>query len=449
MITNNASIDKQRNARDFGPLSIIQVIGHGLTHLDMDTRYEMEINLEDLMGTCPNLVSSRLGSEVLLNTASLVNNHVYPKMIHFEIRNQRTTLSQENLEAMFKAFPSLIKLRATHGKGTRSLSLIHRYCPRIQWIEYNGAPYAPAEPPPYPSDHHDNDHPNAIILRSNVKFHMDDVVSGVRSHADTLEFFDFVGRFDGGMPSNMDHTPVHFPRLIQFGLYSRRRYDVRFSCWMLSNSPNLEFARLRASGVLSETLDCLRSSRHLKRLQIALSPRPAQDDYHQALERFFQHHVKLGKTSSLETLSLYSIPPPSSNDDTVPVLASWLLSVAHLSRLKSLTLHVEFDMDASFLPFMNALSQHCHILEFIDLCCFEYSVEEGSLSPLQRLRNLKHVGIHARTLPEEDILHFQNFPALKQLYVSTNMLSQNTQDTLLASIEKVVIKCTTYTTTAV
>ncbi|KAI7874852.1 hypothetical protein K492DRAFT_183494 [Lichtheimia hyalospora FSU 10163] len=424
--------DNEKYVQDFESLSILPMLGNGLTHLDIDIHFKtIYINLESIMQACPKLISCRVGASALLNTSSL-GNYVYPKMIHFEIRNRHITLSQKNFEAIFKAFPSLIKLSANHGKDTRSLSLIHRYCPQIKWIEYNDAPFACNTRP-------SARYQDVIILRSYIKFYTDDVVSVVGAHADTLEYFDFIGTLDGDMQTK---TPVHFPRLVYFGFYGRKHYDVRFSNWLLLNSPNLEHVRLRASGIHTETLDSLRSLHHLTRLVMCFSPSPSQENYHQALERLLQHHIDLGNTSTLESLSLYSVPPPQ-DDTTLPTSSSWLFLIARLSCIRSLMLHMKFDMDTRFVAFMKTLSQTCHALESINLYCFDNSMAHGVISPLQHLQKLKSLEIYAKTLSEQDLLDLQYCPALKFLSLCTNTLSQNTQRTLLASIEKVITKVAT------
>lgn len=418
------------NWHDPGSLSALRMIGDGLTHLEIDIWHGMTMKFEDILELCPNLVSCTLGGGVALDTSSLCN-HVYPKLIHLAIRNLYVTLPQESLEAIYKAFPSLTKLLAKPAIDTRPLALISQYCPRLQWITLQSGFLLPLIG-------HINGIRHALILQFRRQCYMEDVVSLVRAHAEQLELLNLMVRSMNDVDISTQND-IQFPQLAQLALHSTEHYHAGFSTWVISNAPNLRYVRLIASAVQSKTLDCLISLQHLNRMELRFEPDSCDQNYHQALERLLQHHVRLGTRSTLEKLSLFNVlPSPSSSGSVIP---SWLYPVAHLVRLRMFALMTQFDMDASFVSFMEALAANCVALEDIEVTCDHGLVAEGVIAPLQQLKNLKSIAIYCNSLPEHDVLQMQNCPALECLSIdmSGNAVSQSTKDALSASIKEVCI----------
>ncbi|KAI7874854.1 hypothetical protein K492DRAFT_174074 [Lichtheimia hyalospora FSU 10163] len=145
--------------------------------------------------------------------------------------------------------------------------------------------------------------------------------------------------------------------------------------------------------------------------------------------------------STLEEIDVFNISPATSSTYLNSVVPSWLFLIPHLARIKRFTLVPGFDMDASFVRFMDTLAQNSLELEEISLELASYSIAQGVLSPLQQLKNLKSIVIQCDKLCEHDILELQSCPALNHLCIHTqiNQLSPSTQDALSASIKRVTI----------
>lgn len=406
--------------------------GNGLTHLEIDIWHGMTMRFEDILEMCPNLVSCTLGGGVALDTSSLCN-HVYPKLVHLAIRNLYVTLPQESLEAIYKTFPSLTKLLAKPAIDTRPLALIHQYCPRLQWVNLQSGFLLPL------IGHVDGIR-HALILQFRRQCYMEDVVSLVRAHAEQLELLNLMVRSMADDVAISIQNDIQFPQLVQLALHTTEHHHAGFSTWVISNAPNLRYVRLIASAVQSKALDCLISLQHLNRLELRFEPDSCDENYHQALEKLLQHHAHLGARSNLERLSLFNVLPSSSSSPD-SVIPSWLYPVAHLSRLRIFALMTQFDMDASFVSFMEALATNCAALEEIEVTCDHGLVAEGVFSPLQRLKHLKSIAIYCNSLPEHDVLQLQNCPVLECLSIDMpgNAVSQSTKDTLSASIKEVCI----------
>lgn len=387
------------------------------------------MKFEDILELCPNLVSCTLGGGVALDTSSLCN-HVYPKLVHLAIRNLYVTLPQESLEAIYKAFPSLTKLLAKPAIDTRPLALIHQYCPQLQWLTLQSGFLLPL------IGHVDGIR-HALIMQFRRQCYMEDVVSLIRAHAEQFQLLNVMVRSMNNADISTQND-IQFPQLVQLALHSTEHHHAGFSTWVISNAPNLRYVRLIASAVQSKALDCLCSLQHLNRLELRFEPGSRDKDYHQALERLLQYHAHLGTSSTLERLSLFNVLPSSSPDSVIP---SWLYPVAHLPRLRMLALMTQFDMDTSFVSFMEALAANCVALEDIEVTCDHGLVAEGVISPLQQLKNLKSIAIYCNSLPEHDVLQMQNCPALECLSIDMpgNAVSQSTKDTLSASIKEVCI----------
>ncbi|KAJ8652704.1 hypothetical protein O0I10_011649 [Lichtheimia ornata] len=402
----------------------LRLIADTLTHLEI--QLYPDIQLRDVLETCPNLVSldAKDVDFVMPSSPSLR----YPKITHLAIHEMsERARSYVNMIDLLSRFPSLLSFVITPMPGSGLLTVLHKYFPYLQVLYFGERVYGEDNIDVRPNGRKGIVSAYLGGFEANINtYRHDDLVQFLHLNRNTLEELEFEGDIDDGnsfwklengkviQQRDNQHSPLRsgdddptqtgtsFMKLGRID-FSGAEPDVCGSLitWLISNAPNLKATSLNQSYIQSNVANSMIQLKHLSKLEIHRTP--TVDDF-EGIIQFFQHHIEMGDQSALEEIVTYKISPG----------IAWMPLIPRLKRLKKLKFLVNAIHD-NCIPLMDEMAQGCPALEKLILGLPEAELPDDVLKPWRRHQNLKCLKFGAESLTANDAITLCTFSNLKTL----------------------------------
>ncbi|KAI7873822.1 hypothetical protein K492DRAFT_211916 [Lichtheimia hyalospora FSU 10163] len=392
---------------DTGSQETMHVLLRGmpaLMHLDIShvDRHDAIFRLFELLDHCPTLVHLKVSKP--LSTAVQANTHKsYPNLVHLEWMNGNS------LETYIHHFPNLTILQVSNPPSLAALNIIYQGCPKLQQLHisrsYNILDLIDV-------NMKKRDEQGLVLLWIEAFLVNGDYLQQLMiQYGNTVEECILQGYL---RVNNTVNQNLEFKRLKSLTYRSHGSSGCSPSIeWVINHSLNLESYSNSRGPV---TGPCLRTLMHrpLRRIELECINSPQNYEY-----EFIQHHVKLGVESHLQELKCHI---HGCTKDSL-----WIHSISGLKQLKSLELHVGYDLiksgrdgeniDVHALARLSInLSQGCPSLEKITVLTRLGPSKEWIL-PLSNHASLKHLVIGASTVPNDTLVELERFRSLELLHL--------------------------------
>ncbi|KAI7875487.1 hypothetical protein K492DRAFT_210895 [Lichtheimia hyalospora FSU 10163] len=335
----------------------------GLTNLTLDytissmeDHHETRIRLQDILTTCPNLVSLDLHGDIDIPTI----NGTYPKLKELKLYQVMGTVDNQHVRMIHQHLPGLETLHLSIAGSSRPLTIDDTPMPAIRHLAYGNPPSCQHlihfwEQPEYQGL------TSFSITRTDDLFPLDHVASLIINHHATLQYLELKSDFD---PSDMNATEnqqhIQFKELKTLVVDSRLEGESmhayhKFISWIIERSPNLYTVTLDGYTTNKDSLKSLVRCAHLHYLFLDAKSFPRPNDHDIILAEFFRDHVMFTNDqggSRLQTIKLRLY-------QAHPILID---ALGQLKSLVSLSLFTKDLAPESFTSMFAAVRQGCHSL---------------------------------------------------------------------------------------
>ncbi|KAJ8652712.1 hypothetical protein O0I10_011657 [Lichtheimia ornata] len=358
----------------------LQMIADSLTHLGIYQCPELE--LRDILETCPNLVSLK----TMDVDAGMPLSSSYPKIKLLELHEQREQAhTHEHMVDVLSRFPSLRMLKITPMCTSTVLPILRQHCPYLEAISLRCT--SPDFGVTTANDHQDRKGITSAYLGGADFYHQDDLIEFLYMQRESLEILDFHGRLqvnnafweisaDGRVqprntsshPEKDPLSPSSFTRLVDLRFTSIiPSSSMPMLLWIVLNAPNLNAIHIYNSNFQPSVANAIIKLGHLQKVQIeedyimGHTDDNIIDGYYHGIRQFFEHHVALGDHSTLKHVVVH-MPFVNAFEQT------WLPLLSQLRCLKVLELrgkiaYGDCTLADNCIPIMKRIRRDCPALE--------------------------------------------------------------------------------------
>ncbi|KAJ8652706.1 hypothetical protein O0I10_011651 [Lichtheimia ornata] len=412
----------------------LRLVADTLTHLFVN--WYREVQLRDILETCPNLVSLDVVDVDMVVPPSPSSR--YPKITRLAIHDVTLKYCRdENMIDVLSRFPSLLSFEITPMPDSSLLKILHEYCPYLQVLYFGEKDYRREKPRPRPNGRKGIVSAYLGGLDADVNdYRHDDLVQFLYLNRNSLEDLEFEGtivdddafwKLENGQviqqrddqysplrPGDDDPTQsdTSFMQLGRIAFSGAEAYlGGAIITWLISNAPNIKTLSLIQNYIQTNVANAMIQLKHLSKLQ--LHQMVTVDDY-EGMIQFLQHHVGMGNQSTLEELTLLA-----------PIVvmrfgAAWIPLIARLESLKNLKLLGSIYYDES-IHIMKEIAQGCPALEKLTLGGHRDTLDDGMVRLWRDHSNLKYLRIGAESLSNNDATALCTFRNLKQLQLQCDV----------------------------
>lgn len=411
-----------------------------LRHLELGLSFPSDddhgplVFLERLLRVCSNLVSLK-ATFVFYNNGHL---STYPTLRRFDLSPPRGSSASMDYKRLLLAFPSLEHFSVRLMGDSTLLTYIDTICPYIQYLAYN----------PLPMDRPLPEMSGTVTISKGLRLlcinatdaahNIDDIISIVMRHQDTLEHLSITLQTDMA-PSQlkeMVNNQMHLRRLVhvRFGInkpgrWQREVFNERlvmdacaFFLNVIQGSPNLQ--TLRLSGVALDPAvlhPSLGRLPHLHSFIIRMGRFDAYEDLEggltptsvDAFKQILDTHIDHRSLRRRDTLKELQFISPQIH---MPLLDS----IARLHSLTKLSIHVGDAVLSGHTPFIQDLFKQCPALS--NLTIKAPTISGSFICALSNGHQLKHLALYAfQEMNDAALLGLTTCTMLKTLRVAPSV----------------------------
>ncbi|KAJ8652695.1 hypothetical protein O0I10_011640 [Lichtheimia ornata] len=426
-------------------LNGLQLISDSLTRLSIDGYNSLQ--LHDILEACPNLVSLAI-EDAYIDTLSLSSSH-HPKITHLALHDvPGTDLDSDEMGDLLSRFPSLLSFEITPMPESRALTILHKHCPYLQVLYFGERGHRLDNVDVHP---HQKGIKSAHLGGYGEDIYMqDDLIQFLYLHRDSLEEIVFNGDIDVGNDaswriengkvilqrnhgvrlspeSDPTQSAASFVRLASINFAgSEPSLSLGVFTWLISNSPNLKAITINESYLQPDVANAMIKLRQLSNLEIA---QPWKSDDHQGIIRFLEHHIGIGKESTLKEITIRT--------RRMTPEATWIPLISKLQCLKNLKLHANF-IPTDCLRAMDEIRRGCPALEELTLGVRGCDIGDGIINCVCQHSNLKHLRIGSDSLPTLSLILIALYSRLDSLYLQCDV-PERIMKILRNNVSKIVI----------
>lgn len=377
-----------------------------------------------MLNQCPTLIQLRISiAEDFSLTSSLYPKPMYPNIRHLEVSYDPPGPSMHI--QFFEYFSGLRLLRLTDPPSNQeAVYTLSQYCPNLQQVFLGNHSDV--------SDtirHHDDWQQGFQLLSiHDTPLHWNLFEDIIRYHHTTLESFALQGYFSNCPPiAIFADDGIVFSQLRSLRLpRNLKPHAMGVLEWMISHAPNMEYVESICGGVRGRILNAL-LSRPVRTVTLECSELSTHVDE----KRFLNHHVQLGRESSLQNVkcTIFNLLYEG---------ADWVFLIPLLQQLKTLELDVTYNNNVRLLnALFAAISRGCKSLEKLTLAFRPFPF---SILPLSEHPRLKHLVIDSFRLPNGIIISLRRFQHLDSLHLKLRYYDQQRIVQLKRDIPHVAIR---------
>ncbi|CDH54802.1 predicted protein [Lichtheimia corymbifera JMRC:FSU:9682] len=429
-------------------LNGLPLISDSLTHLEIVGLTTLP--LRDILESCPNLVSLAT-EDIDIDISSLPVSH-HPQITHlslYDIPGEEPP-SHDDVIHLLSRFPSLLSFGISPTPDPNILPILHEHCPYLQVLHFGSIGKRLDAVDVHPR----RKGIKSARLGGEIGYYitrsgLNEFLHLHRASLEEIEVYDDINedgshwRLENGRdappppppPLRSRYAPTSqaedsFMQLVSIDFSkSESASSHEFVLLLISNAPNLKAINLRISHLRHEITNAMIKLRHLCKLEITRWQWGDYSDDYEGIIQFLEHHVGLGKKSTLNEITVTT--------RTMASEATWIPFIAKLQCLTKLKLLADV-IHADFLPVMEKIGRGCPALEELTLGVRGCNIGDRIIASLCQHSNLKCLRIGSTSLNPGSLILINLLPSLESLYLECN-IPDSVMKMLREHVNKVVI----------
>lgn len=348
------------------------------------------VQLQDILETCPNLVSFDCQSTVDISSLQ----QTYPKLQMLAMYTVVGTVDDQTMLTLQQHLPGLKILDMAIVGSSRPLTLDDPWLPAIRHLGYGDRPGVYHQKLTF-EDHEQQGLVTLSITPTSQIFALDDIAPLIIHHHATLQLlalhYHWNTTHTGKMTDAMhNYRHVEFTRLKKLVVFtpyedSNIQSFSNFIAWVIQHAPYLQEITLKGHTMNKHTLKAMVKCIDLRTVLFDIDTTQRPEDYDTLMAEFLRDHANYLADkggSRLESIKLRL-------DNAEPMLID---AIKGLKSLKTLQLSTNDLAPEPFARFFDALRQGCHSLKGLH-------IENAGVMPnrvlyqVSGLTNLEHLTI--------------------------------------------------------
>ncbi|KAJ8658010.1 hypothetical protein O0I10_006281 [Lichtheimia ornata] len=413
------------NGCDFSNLTSLSMISHGseeadiihalesvqptLTHLVLYTVNENtpRIHLRGVLELCPNLVSLKL-TTLTLHPLSVQ----YPKLTHLTLSADIVTNSHEMVINILSHLPSLVYLDIFYVPDSQFLTSVCQYCPNMKLLKCG-----PSHVFNEDNDDRDVDGLQKLFFGYHDVYRMhnaDALIRLLHDNHQSLNHVVLTGKVFAAESITLDEkswdASLNFNCLEEFEVDALNDQLALLAMSIIRRSPHLHRVTIgnhtANQHYISNAVKGLTSLQMLSAIQLTRAS--------QWLSNILEHHVQLGKDSTLKELKI----DMDYNDEST---FNWMHAIGGLKTLQRLVISTPaIDAPSDYVSAM-ATIKGCPSLSYLDLYYGRYPAPAETIALLKRHPTLQCLHIRASSIADRDIINLVSFPNLQHIIINAGV----------------------------
>ncbi|CDS08360.1 hypothetical protein LRAMOSA02308 [Lichtheimia ramosa] len=381
------------------PSPILMAVGDRLTHLRLSLDHQhyntpttrRPIRLEQILEHAPHL---RMLTATHVIVKEWESNNKYSNLINLAIHAPPDPMTHSNVVSVLEHCPSLRALSMFRCNQSRSLRVIHDYCPMLIYLRHS------SDAGEYEDDYLDfdlhnfgsNTKPgltNLHLVANYTKYDISDVISVLQQHHSTLEEIRIRVSVDTKERYDRDMN-VSFPSLKALHLAGHCKQPPHMFNWILQHAPNLRnlILDIPSPAIVDPVSNSITT----------LAMTVMNGTYFQVLDRIVSQHMNLKQHSCLKHLSL-------TFSRNVPGYEAVIQNIGDLVQLDTLSIDVLCDVgdNNAFNIMLDKFASRDHPFSSLSWKA-NGAMLNYVLQHIQRMNHIKDLTL-GDEISESDLLH--------------------------------------------